>query len=400
MAGRYAEVDKLIDSYLTVVESPENQARGENWESVSPAAYYYWQRIPRPTAGPLPLVVLSMNAFYHHAFGLDLEHFYTDPYTYLKGYLTACLSKFRWFQDDTYYLPEVPIWLGPSFEPSLFGKGVLYAEDQDPWIRQEPVLRVRQDLDHLEPPDFHRSGLMPIAHRMYEEIGDIVQRRLEVRFTDWLRGPFVLAFHLRGAGNILTDMIDDPAYVHRLLRFITDARMGWSRDRAKFLGEDIGPGDLYNDEVNVPLLSPAYYREFILPYETELSEFYGEIGYWHSCGDTGPLAVAIRTIPNLKMVNISGWTDFDQAAEAYADTGLTLEANIHPLKDLQQATEDEMRRKVAYIARRRKELGINAMFVRVDSLELLRGVEKDIGVAQRWLEVAKDAMEDAEQSMP
>ncbi len=395
MAKSDAEADRLIDSYVAVVESPDNRARGDKWEPASPAAYYYWQRVPRPTAGPMPLVVLSMNAFYHHAFGLDLRRFYLDPLTYLKGYLTACLSKFRWFQDDTYFLPEVPIWLGPSFEPNLFGQKVLYSEDMDPWIGHEPVLKARPDLDRMEPPDFRRSGLMPVVHRMYEEIGELVAGRLKVQFTDWLRGPFVLAFHLRGAGNILMDMMDDPAYVHRLLRFITDARKEWSRERAEFLGEGIGPGDLYNDEVNVPLLSPTYYREFILPYEIELSEFYGHIGYWHSCGDTGPLAEVVRTIPHLGMVNISGWTEFDQAANAYAELGIPLEANIHPLKHLQQATEDEMRSKVAHIARRRKDLGIKAMFVRVDSLELLHGVAEDIGMARRWLHVARQATEDA-----
>jgi uroporphyrinogen-III decarboxylase len=394
MVSAQADIDALIEAYLTVVESPENRARGEKWEPASPAAYYYWQRVPKPTAGAIPLVVLSMNAFYHHAFGLDLKGFYTDPRTYLRGYLTACLHKFRWFQDDTFFLPEVPIWLGPSFEPSLFGKQVLYTEDSDPWIGQEPVLNAKSDLDRLEPPDFRQDGLMPVVHRMYEEIGDLVGARLKVRFTDWLRGPFVLAFHLRGAANILMDMVDDPAFVHKLMRFITDARKGWCGERAAFLGENIGQGDLYNDEVNVPFLSPAFYREYVLPYEIELSQFHGQIGYWHSCGDTGPLAATIRTIPHLKMTNISGWTDFDLAATAYAKTGIPLEANIHPLRDLQQATETEMRSKVTCIARRRRDHGIKAMFIRVDSLELLHGVAYDIGMAQRWLQIARDCVEE------
>ena len=394
MANSDAETDRLIDSYVALVESPGNRARGEKWEPASPAAYYYWQRIPRPTAGPMPLVVLSMNAFYHHAFGLDLRRFYLDPRTYLKGYLTACLSKFRWFQDDTYFLPEVPIWLGPSFEPNLFGQKVLYSEDKDPWIRagtrtESKVGPGSSGAARFSPKRAHAGCPSDVRGTRGDSAG-----RLKVRFTSWLRGPFVLAFHLRGAGNILMDMVDDPAYVHRLLRFITDARKEWSRERAEFLGEGIGPGDLYNDEVNVPLLSPTYYREFILPYEIELSEFYGHIGYWHSCGDTGPLAEVVRTIPHLGMVNISGWTDFDQAAKAYAGLGIPLEANIHPLKDLQQATGDEMRSKVAHIARRRKDLGIKAMFVRVDSLELLHGVAEDIGMAQRWLHVAREAVED------
>jgi uroporphyrinogen-III decarboxylase len=394
MASPHADIDELIDSYLALVESPENRARGEKWEPASPAAYYYWQRVPKPTAGAIPLVVLSMNAFYHHAFGLDLKAFYTDPRTYLRGYLTACLEKFRWFQDDTFFLPEVPIWLGPSFEPSLFGKQVLYTEDSDPWIGHEPVLNTKNDLDRLEPPDFWQDGPMSVVHRMYEEIGDLVGTRLKVRFVDWLRGPFVLAFHLRGAANILMDMVDDSAFVHRLMRFVTDARKHWCEQRAAFLGEDVGQGDLYNDEVNVPFLSPAFYREYVLPYEIELSQFHGQIGYWHSCGDTGPLAATIRTIPHLQMTNISGWTDFDLAATAYAKTGIPLEANIHPLRDLQQATETEMRSRVTCIARRRRELGIKAMFIRVDSLELLHGVVHDIGMAQRWLQIARDCVEE------
>jgi hypothetical protein len=387
------DIDALLDAYLALVESPENRERGEKWEPASTAAYYYWQRVPKPTAGAIPLVVLSMNAFYHHAFGLDLKAFYTDAGSYLRGYLSACLHKFRWFEDDTHFLPEVPIWLGPSFEPSLFGKGVLYARDSDPWIGPEPVLKVRGDLDRLEPPDFQRGGLMPVVHRMYEEIGRLVGGRLTVRFPDWLRGPFVLAFHLRGAANILMDMVDDPAFVHRLMRFVTDARKDWCEQRAAFLGGALGPGDLYNDEVNVPFLSPAFYREYVLPYEIELSRFHGRIGYWHSCGDTGPLAGAIATIPQLLMTNISGWTDFDQAAAVYAKMGFPVEANIHPLRDLQQASEGEMRRKVAHLARRRTELGIKAMFIRVDSLELLHGVEKDIGRAQQWLHVARECVE-------
>ena len=340
----------------------------------------------------MPLVVLSMNAFYHHAFGLDLRGFYTDPQTYLKGYLAACLNKFHWFQDDTYFLPEVPIWLGPSFEPNLFGKGVSYTEDKDPWIDQEPVLRAREDLDRLEPPDFRRSGLMPVVHSMYEEIGRLVGGRLKVRFTDWLRGPFVLAFHLRGAVNILMDMVDDPAFVHKLMRFVTDARKHWCEQRAAFLGEDVGQGDLYNDEVNVPFLSPAFYREYVLPYEIELSQFHGQIGYWHSCGDTGPHAghsdnPSSQDDPPLR------WTDYNSAATAYSRRAFC-RSEYPSMRDLQQATETEMRGKVTCIARRRRDLGIKAMFIRVDSLELLHGVAHDIGMAQRWLQIARDCVEE------
>ena len=298
-----------------MVESPDNRARGEKWEPASPAAYYYWQRVPRPTAGPMPLVVLSMNAFYHHAFGLDLRRFYTDPQTYLKGYLAACLNKFRWFQDDTYFLPEVPIWLGPSFEPNLFGKKVLYSDDKDPWIGQEPVLRARQDLDRLEPPDFRRSGLMPVVHRMYEEIGELVAGRLKVRFTNWLRGPFVLAFHLRGAANILMDMVDDPAYVHRLMRFVTDARKRWSTRESGVPGGGHRPGgSVQRRSQCAAALTEATIANSSCRMRSNSVSSTGKSVTGIVAETQVPLAEVIRTIPHLNMINISGWTDFDRAA--------------------------------------------------------------------------------------
>jgi uroporphyrinogen-III decarboxylase len=383
------ELDRLIDEYLSIVESPENRARGQKWESDSPVAYYYWQEIPKPVEGSIPVVVVSMNAFYHEAFGLDLEKYYTQPEAYLEGYLKACLFKFHQFKDDTHFLPEVPIWFGPTFVPNLLGSGVIYSRDKDPWISHKVVLEKREDLDRLEPPDFRKSGMMPLAHRSYEELNELVGDRLKVRFTDWLRGPFVSAFHMRGVENILIDMLDAPEFVHRLMRFITDCRKGWSRERAHFLGEEIGPSDFYNDEVNVPLLSPDLYREFVLPYERELCDFYGQIGYWHSCGDTGPLAPAIKEIPHLNLINSSGWTDLSKTLAAYGPSGIPLEVNIHPLRDLQQATEEQMEAKLQEIVQACRDAGVKAYFIRVDSLELLAGLEEDIAQGQLWLEVAR-----------
>ena len=97
-------------------------------------------------------------------------------------------------------------------------------------------------------------------------------------------------------------------------------------------------GSLYNDEVNVPLLSPQLYEKFILPYEIELSKFYGVISYWHSCGNTAPLLRLIRCIPHLQMIHISPWTDLEQSVADLADSGIALEVVLHPLVDVQKAT--------------------------------------------------------------
>ncbi|MFP4106442.1 MAG: hypothetical protein ACLFVU_10170 [Phycisphaerae bacterium] len=55
----------------------------------------------------------------------------------------------------------------------------------------------------------------------------------------------------------ITELIDlfrqaeaGETFARRQLRFITDCRKQWVRDRAKFLGQSIQPGVLLNDEVN------------------------------------------------------------------------------------------------------------------------------------------------------
>ena len=86
--------------------------------------------------------------------------------------------------------------------------------------------------------------------------------------------------------RILACMIDDPKFVHEMMAFATECIKEWWTERARFFGEDgLQPLLLGNDEVGIPWVSPALYEEFILPYETDLSEYFGGIDYWHSCGN-------------------------------------------------------------------------------------------------------------------
>ena len=131
------------------------------------------------------------------------------------------------------------------------------------------------------------------------------------------------------------------------MRFITDARKQWWRDRSKYLGIPLEPANLYNDEVNCPTLSPAMFEEFVLPYEQELSEFHGGIGYWHSCGDTTKLVELIDRIPNLGMFHVG---PVDRPAPDRwrpSATGTPLEICLNPVADVQMASADQMRARLA-----------------------------------------------------
>jgi hypothetical protein len=62
-------------------------------------------------------------------------------------------------------------------------------------------------------------------------------------------------------------------------------------------------------------ISPAMYKEFVLPYLAKLSERFGLV-YYGCCERVDDrLEMIIDAIPNLRSVSVSGWSDFAKAAE-------------------------------------------------------------------------------------
>jgi hypothetical protein len=62
-------------------------------------------------------------------------------------------------------------------------------------------------------------------------------------------------------------------------------------------------------------ISPAMYREFVLPYLAKLSARFGLV-YYGCCERVDDrLETIIEAIPNLRSVSVSGWSDFARTAE-------------------------------------------------------------------------------------
>lgn len=162
----------------------------------------------------------------------------------------------------------------------------------------------KEDLSKISKPDFFTSGEMPRMHRLYKDIHDFINKNnldLDVTFPGWARGPWSVAWMLRGPEQLMIDFYENPTFVHGLMEFITDSRLEWEAERQKFLDLDFDEDyiwsysyldyrkqnktPLFNDEVNGDLFSPKTYSEFILPYEKKIKEELGEISYYHSCGN-------------------------------------------------------------------------------------------------------------------
>jgi hypothetical protein len=385
-------IKRLLGRVREIAACPKNQERAAYWEPAADRAMDHWRGTPRPRRGlpHAPITVEPEVTLWRKILGFDIRSYYTDPVVYLTNYLRMLIYRYENWDDQTVIGLQVPIWLGVTLESSLFGARTVYTDNDYPWLDREPALRRREDLDRLPMPDFRTSGLMPLVHRYFEEIRELVDDDVTVSFHEWGRSPFGVAFHIRGMENLLADMMDDPHFTHRLMRFITDARKSWASQRAAFLGRPVEKGNLYNDEVNTPTLSPALYDEFVLPYEQELSEFHGGILYWHSCGETTAMVPSIARIPRLEMFHVGPWTDGKVCMKVFKGA-VPLEFCLHPVKDVQQADAAWIEKRLRSIA---GACDGAAYTVRADGIQIVQGVDKDLAVLKEWLSAANRVLKE------
>jgi len=312
--------------------------------------------------------------------------YYKDPILFLKKQLQIFDYRYSHFNDNTYYDDNFNIWISMVIELSTFGPDIRFFEKREPWLSErQPLLYNKENLDYLKLPDFYKSGLMPIVHEFYERISEKIGDQIQVIFPNWARGPFCMASHMRGMENLLMDMISDPEFVHKLMRFIVEGMKKWMKERAKFLSINKLPkGKLFNDEIGSPMISPKFYEDFILPYEIELSEFQDGIEYWHSCNNITDFYELVKKIPNLQMVHISPWSDNRKAAEIFSDK-IAMDKCISPEEDVLSADKNEMQEKIEKII---EEFGSSSRYaIRFDAIEKVHDIEYDLEKIDTFIEM-------------
>jgi len=169
-----------------------------------------------------------------------------------------------------------------------------------------PILKEHKerlyDLPELLDPT---SGLMGTALEFYEYMHDAC-RNLEYEgrpvvpparlLGESQDGPLDLAYKLRGAQNVLLDMLTDEPYYHDLMGYITRnlvnrmkklRELRWSKfPQSPDRGVYRGAGFLLTDDA-LAMISLDHYREFVYPYHQPFfDEFSDGTGIAvHLCGD-------------------------------------------------------------------------------------------------------------------
>jgi uroporphyrinogen decarboxylase len=140
-------------------------------------------------------------------------------------------------------------------------------------------------LARMNIPNVKGDGRLPMFLELCE---GIVASGLPAAMGAVVTGPWTVAMLMRGPEELLLDTVDDPPFVHDLMRFCTDyiTRLGEAVAATKIglsLSEPTG---------SCSLISPDNYREFIKPYHRQMVEHFKarKVGLTvHICGMTHPL---------------------------------------------------------------------------------------------------------------
>lgn len=209
--------------------------------------------------------------------------------------------------------------------------------------RYDPPIKEEADIERIVPPQYRYddAATQQNLSRMHDLLGDI----LPVKQTCALPGPGAWlhgwATELRGVQQLLMDLMDRPAWVHRLMRTLMEGFLGVMTQFEKmgvltlnntgimacddlpqrdFDGKQVRLRDLWGrgESQEFHGVSPAQHEEFLLRYQKPILERFG-LTYYGCCEDLTNKIPLILSIPNLRKFVCSAWTDIGKLAEAVGD---------------------------------------------------------------------------------
>lgn len=363
-----ARIGALIERVNEAAASPQNQSRG--------------QRRPIINFGieePMTWVLLWQ---------LDTPRYYSDPLFYVETTLKQKLWRWDNFPEDNLPITaEIPASLSMYPEYTFVGMQLYFSPEGIPTIQTDHPLTRTPDLSLLKPVDFKTSGWMPRVMRWWDFINRIIADRLRVtNAMTWWRGCLDLGMQLRSYEQLMLDIVERPQFVQDLMKFLTEQRCRWWEAYSRHFNLPLKPTDLGEDWLNVPFISPGFFRDFVLPRYLEMETFHGGINSIHSCGDQTPLQRYFLQIKSLPNYEVSPWTSLEKTlVNVPADKKLMI--GMHPndvLFSTPEAMETRLRGIQAACAGRNYDIGTSGLTPILDTPEAFyRQVNRWLGVVHK-----------------
>lgn len=249
--------------------------------------------------------------------GIDLETYCKDPLAMADAAIRAA---------HELGLDYVQIASDLSREAEGYGAVLRFTAEGLPTVVR-PALDDVTDAEKL--PDLTVEDV-PRLRDVVQATAYALEREKEIYPMTAVVGPATVAGNTRGVEDLLMDFYDEPECVHTLLRKATNLGLDLIRRLAA-----VGARYIYVPDPVASLLSPAAYREFILPLHRELyaeMKKHGIGGRLHMCGNTEAV-LAESAGCGAYIVDIDHATGFEKALENAAGR-CVLNGNIDPVADV------------------------------------------------------------------
>lgn len=399
-------IQRLLDEVEECYIHPRNQENIKKWKIQNHHALdNKWREVPASVDvgnGQIPLVVNMEPTLRSAIFGYSVKDYFHDPAVYLENYLKHEIFHFHEINDDVPVLLSIPLYRSAYFEATLCGVEIVYLDDEDAVLPKKPYLENLAEVEKLSYPDFNSGESMAYAKQLYEYVREQIQgREFTVTFMEWLRNPFDMATWLYGEEEFMKSMTSNTEGCLRLLDYVTESRIRWTKQRAQYLGEEIlMPAEMFSD--NVRMVSSQQFAKFVKPYIRQVSDLHGGIRYWHCCGNMNSLLEPLSELP-IDLFHVGPWTDVQKAAEVFGPKGVALEICVQKhgpygphwpkSDDIFFASPKEIETKVRQVVTQAIDGGANAFFIEAGPLHLTHGIEADTNKIKEWVKIARNVLD-------
>jgi len=230
---------------------------------------------------------------------------------------------------------------------AALGGKVEFVHDDEPRSRQH-IINDWSDLDHLRVPVPEKAERMSF---MLSAARQAVTRNKACLFLEANidSGPFQMAGILRGAGQLMLDLVTEPERVHKLLEFCTEVACTYGRAMARTGVDGVQFGDS-----TASLVGREMCDEFVKPYQARVVAAIHSAGVYpflHVCGNSNHLSEHLAA-SGAACVEIDGPTDLARTMAVFADRA-AIRGNV-PTTMILEGTADEVSRQARQCLRAAK----------------------------------------------
>jgi hypothetical protein len=324
-----ATLRKLAHEYMALCSAPVQTERRALWrnhnslKSARPLIYvraFAWQEMPQSQGRCEDGCFRQYEDFF-------LRHLFWNT-----------------LHDDSVFEPWVTVqathrchgW-GPSVERTFTGAARGSFKVDYPIRRLEDIAKLRMPRHAID-----EAKTAEEVGRLADAIGDIIPVNVDrgPAYRMWTGDLSTDLGYLRGIEHFMLDMIDHPAWLHRLIGFLADgvlkthreaeAAGDWGRcahqnQAMPYANELPDPAANINGVTRNQLwgymaaqeftaVSPAMHEEFLLRYQLAILQQFGLVAYG-CCEDLTHKIDMLRRVPNLRRIAVSPFADVARCAE-------------------------------------------------------------------------------------